>query len=57
MSVTKRQGNIVNETPFSAFFRKAPSKEKKRVYAEVLKEATERQKKQMEKALNSKPGS
>lgn len=55
--MTKRQGNKIKETPFSEFFRQAPSKKKKRVYAEVLKEATERQKKQMEKALNSKPGS
>jgi hypothetical protein len=31
------------ETPFSAFIRTANSREKKRVYGEVLRKATERQ--------------
>ncbi|MBD3668060.1 MAG: hypothetical protein HUJ16_08880 [Kangiella sp.] len=56
MSMTKQQGSKVKETPFSQFFRTASSKEKKRVYAEVLKEATERQKNQIEQAFKSKGG-
>ena len=37
----------LESTPFSDFFRNAPSAEKKRVYARVLKNATERQLNQM----------
>jgi len=37
----------LESTPFSDFFRNAPSAEKKRVYARVLKKATERQLRQM----------
>lgn len=33
----------VSETPFSDFIRNASSREKKRVYTEVLKKATDRQ--------------
>ena len=46
-------------TPFSDFFRNAPSAEKKRVYARVLKNATERQLSQMsrvsEPVISSQP--
>jgi hypothetical protein len=37
-------------TPFSDFFHNASSKEKKRVYAEVLRGATERQRQQIARA-------
>ncbi|GGX69061.1 hypothetical protein [Saccharospirillum salsuginis] len=40
----------VASTAFSDFIRNAPSKEKKRVYAKVLEGASERQRKQVEKA-------
>ena len=38
---TKRK--TIDSTPFSKFIREATSGEKKRVYTEVLKKATERQ--------------
>jgi hypothetical protein len=41
-------------TPFSDFFRKASSSEKKRVYNEVLKGATERQQNIVNQAKGSK---
>jgi hypothetical protein len=37
-------------TPFSDFFRNASSREKKRIYAGVLKRATERQENIIQKA-------
>lgn len=40
----------VVSTPFSDFIRKAKSGEKKKVYAQVLKGATDRQNKQIEAA-------
>lgn len=42
----------LESTPFSEFFRNAPSTEKKRVYARVLKNATERQLRQMSRVNN-----
>lgn len=39
----KRQPKAVSSTPFSEFIRNASSAEKKRVYKQVLKKATERQ--------------
>ena len=41
-------------TPFSDFFRHAPSREKKKVYDEVLKRATDRQRKVIEQAASEK---
>lgn len=41
-------------TPFSDFIRNAKSAEKKRVYEEVLKKATESQKRVMERAAARK---
>ena len=43
----------VESTPFSDFFRNAPSKDKKRVYARVLEKATERQQQQMSRVRAS----
>jgi len=49
----------LESTPFSEFFRNASSTEKKRVYARVLKNATEPQLRQMsrvsEPAISSQP--
>lgn len=42
-SSRKKTETAVSSTSFSTFIREAPSKEKKRVYADVLKEATEMQ--------------
>ena len=42
MSLFSRR-KTVSSTPFSDFIRKASAGEKKRVYTEVLKKATERQ--------------
>ncbi len=39
----KRKSKIVSSTPFSEFIRYASSAEKKRVYADVLEKATQRQ--------------
>lgn len=41
-------------SPFSEFIRTASSAEKKRVYGDVLKKATERQNRVMAKAANAK---
>ncbi|BFM21500.1 hypothetical protein [Gilvimarinus japonicus] len=40
----------VASTPFSDFIRNASSREKKRVYSDVLKKATERQQAQLKRA-------
>lgn len=50
MSMVKDRKKATEATSFSDFFRKAPSKEKKRVYAHVLDEATKRQKEQIARA-------
>lgn len=42
--------NKVASTPFSDFIRNASSAEKKRVYGDVLKKASERQRAQIERA-------
>lgn len=39
-----------SSTPFSEFIRKAPSREKKRVYGRVLDKATKEQKELMKRA-------
>jgi hypothetical protein len=39
---------VTAETPFSRFIREASSKEKKQVYARVIKKATEDQKRVLE---------
>lgn len=41
-------------SPFSDFIRTASSEEKKRVYGDVLKKATERQNRLIAKAANAK---
>ncbi len=45
MSLLSPKKNVVTDTssPFSDFIRNAPSKEKKRVYTDVLKKAEEMQ--------------
>lgn len=43
-----------DSTPFSDFIREASSEQKKRVYTRVLKKATERQTKLLQKASKSK---
>lgn len=50
MSMMKDKQKVTKGTPFSDFFRKAPSKRKKRVYAHVLDEATKRQQEQIARA-------
>lgn len=50
---TKRK--TIDSTPFSKFIREAPSGEKKRVYSEVLKKATERQNAVVECARSKNP--
>lgn len=40
----------VKSTPFADFFHSAPSREKKRLYAQVIDGAAKRQKDQMERA-------
>lgn len=44
MLALKSKAKPVASTPFSNFIRNASSGEKKRVYTEVIKKATERQK-------------
>jgi hypothetical protein len=44
----------VESTPFSDFIRNASSEQKKRVYAGVLKEVTERQQQVIKEAAHSK---
>lgn len=41
-------------TPFSEFIRNASSREKKRVYEDVLKKASERQRQQIERVRDAK---
>jgi len=38
-----KKSEVIESTRFSEFIRNAPSKEKKRVYSDVLKKATEMQ--------------
>ncbi|WP_322629115.1 hypothetical protein [Halothiobacillus sp.] len=45
-----KKSHTVESTPFSDFIRNASSEQKKRVYAGVLKEATERQQKVIKEA-------
>ncbi|MCF6363465.1 MAG: hypothetical protein L3J88_08995 [Gammaproteobacteria bacterium] len=40
---SKKKAEVDVSSPFSDFIRNAPSKEKKRVYADVLKKAAEMQ--------------
>ena len=44
----------LESTPFSDFFRKAPSREKNKVYDGVLKRATERQQRVIERSKDKK---
>ena len=50
MFTLKRKPKIVESTPFSEFIRNASSREKKRVYKQVLKKASERQNRVLAKA-------
>ena len=47
---SKPKPKKVVSTPFSDFIRNASSAEKRRVYSDVLKKATERQRAQIERA-------
>lgn len=47
---------IVESTPFSDFIRNASSAEKKKVYKEVLRKATERQQAVLQAALDKQKG-
>lgn len=47
MSILKGKKEAPKATPFADFFRTAPSRQKKRVYAQVLEEATNKQKEQI----------
>lgn len=49
-----KKSHPVESTPFSDFIRNASSEQKKRVYAGVLKEATERQQQVIKEAAHRK---
>jgi hypothetical protein len=49
-----RKRQTVESTPFSEFIRKASSEEKKRVYSQVLKRASEAQTKMIAKTSSCK---
>lgn len=48
--IFKRKSDLLETTEFSDFIRNARSKEKKRVYSNVLKEAIKQQKSVVDKA-------
>ena len=54
MFTRKPKANTVTSTQFSDFIRNASSAEKKRVYTQVMKKASERQNRVLAKAAASK---